>query len=61
MKKYEYLEVQMGKTYDTELDDGRSKNNALNELGEQGWELVSFYINASDNSAFPRAVLKREI
>lgn len=60
MKKYEYITVYMGKTKSTEIDGERIRvNEDLNKLGEQGWELVSFYnTNYSD---FPYAVLKREV
>lgn len=63
MKKFEYIELYAGgfQEYIYEEDKNYKPRlmEELNELGKQGWELVSFYNTTEDK--YPYAVLKREI
>ena len=65
MKKWEYLELEIGATEsndgDYATDNGTSSqvNKDLNKLGLLGWELVSMY--SLEDESFPYAVFKRII
>lgn len=63
MKKYQYLVVDIGEATNQEYDDSVNtdfldrRQNILNKLGENGWELISI---ESDIFYFKRIISEKE-